>query len=566
MPNSSESTKSPSGAKPWLFGRTPDLLLGCGGAYAFVLAALLAGGPSMREWVPMGWLAFALILTSIPHYGATLVRVYEQRESRRHYAMFSIWISLVLAGLFLVACYWHDLGSSLVTLYFNWSPWHYAGQNYGIALMFLRRRGIPISPRAKQLLHGSFILSFLLALIEFNGVAPGAVYALDGDTGGAKTIGASISFLSLGIPGQFQSALMATGLVIYLAMTAGAFVLLNRVGRLSDLGPALMLVLTQSLWFVLPASFRLWELFADTVAFSRVDFRYAFIWVAMGHSLQYLWITTYYSRQQRRERPAYIHYLMCAIFGALIFNVPAFISGSAFLGALGYNDGLTLLIAAVVNIHHFVLDGAIWKLRHGRVSAVLLRSKAVVSETASRAVETAWVRPAVLTLGIACFAFDWAGTWERTFAIPRAREAQDIERLEKAVERLAWLGRDDAANHRMVGLMAVRQQKSDIAVEAFQRSLELDNHPRAWFEIGHIHAKRGEWARTVEAYEEAYAIDSYPEKLIGNLAHALLRADNPTRAREVLRQGLQTHPEHPVLEAQLKNAEERIARRARTGS
>ena len=30
----------------------------------------------------------------------------------------------------------------LFTLYLTWSPWHYTGQNYGIAVMFLRRRGV----------------------------------------------------------------------------------------------------------------------------------------------------------------------------------------------------------------------------------------------------------------------------------------------------------------------------------------------------------------------------------------------------------------------------------------
>ena len=58
------------------------------------------------------------------------------------------------------------VGSLLITLYLMWSPWHYMGQNYGIALMFLGRRGIRIDPNIKRLIHLSFITSFLLALIE----------------------------------------------------------------------------------------------------------------------------------------------------------------------------------------------------------------------------------------------------------------------------------------------------------------------------------------------------------------------------------------------------------------
>jgi hypothetical protein len=35
--------------------------------------------------------------------------------------------------------------------------------------------------------------------------------------------------------------------------------------------------------------------------------------------------------------------------------------------------GLGLLTASIVNLHHFVLDGAIWTLRDGRVARMLLR-------------------------------------------------------------------------------------------------------------------------------------------------------------------------------------------------
>ena len=39
-----------------------------------------------------------------------------------------------------------------------------------------------------------------------------------------------------------------------------------------------------------------------------------------------------------------------------------------------------LIFTALVNIHHFILDGAIWKLRDGRIATLLLNSRDRISE------------------------------------------------------------------------------------------------------------------------------------------------------------------------------------------
>ena len=84
----------------------------------------------------------------MPHYGGTLVRVYDQRKDRRAYAIFSVWATALLAALFVWGAFSTLVASVLFTIYITWSPWHYTGQNYGLAVMFLRRSGVPLSPRA----------------------------------------------------------------------------------------------------------------------------------------------------------------------------------------------------------------------------------------------------------------------------------------------------------------------------------------------------------------------------------------------------------------------------------
>src|SRR6202022_4466149 len=44
-----------------------------------------------------------------------------------------------------------------------------------------------------------------------------------------------------------------------------------------------------------------------------------------------------------------------------------------------------LIFSALVNIHHFILDGAIWKLRDGRIANLLLNSRERISGAASEA-------------------------------------------------------------------------------------------------------------------------------------------------------------------------------------
>ena len=193
----------------WLFGPLPDLALGCGVGYVAVFVLLLLAAPEMRAWIPLGLLPLLTLVTSTPHYGATLLRVYEQRESRRSYAVFSVGVTLVILGISLAALEWHVIGSWLLTLYLTWSPWHYTGQNYGIALLFMRRRDVTITPLAKRLFYASFLFSFLLTLLVVHGDSlSGAVYAPNTPSDRIRDFKSVYHFIPLGIPLGIQKTLM----------------------------------------------------------------------------------------------------------------------------------------------------------------------------------------------------------------------------------------------------------------------------------------------------------------------------------------------------------------------
>jgi hypothetical protein len=59
---------------------------------------------------------------------------------------------------------------------------------------------------------------------------------------------------------------------------------------------------------------------------------------------------------------------------AVVGGIALFIPGPWVISSLFRHDLLDSLVifAALVNLHHFILDGAVWKLREGRVAALLL--------------------------------------------------------------------------------------------------------------------------------------------------------------------------------------------------
>ena len=132
----SSTIRSPSAR--WLFGAFPDIMLGCGGGYAVIFLILALGGPAIRDVLPLGLALLPFNFVSGAHYGATALRAYTRAEDRRAYALFTLWTTIVLGAAFVGGLSSHGFGSWVITLYLTWSPWHYAGQNFGVAMTFLR--------------------------------------------------------------------------------------------------------------------------------------------------------------------------------------------------------------------------------------------------------------------------------------------------------------------------------------------------------------------------------------------------------------------------------------------
>src|SRR6202521_4737024 len=101
------------------------------------------------------------------------------------------------------------------------------------------------------------------------------------------------------------------------------------------------------------------------------------------HSSQYLWITSYYARREAGGKGA-SGWRPFAYFAVLVAGgIALFVPGPWLASRLFHYDfGASFLIfTALVNIHHFMLDGAIWKLRDSRIAVLLLNSRVRVSDS-----------------------------------------------------------------------------------------------------------------------------------------------------------------------------------------
>lgn len=550
MAGQSASTPTPVAAdRRWLFGPVSDLVLGCGLAYWAVFAAHAVAGDEIRALPGAHMIPFFVILTcGIPHYGATLLRVYERSEDRRAYVFFTVWVTIAVWLAFALGTRFIAFGSLWLTLYLTWSPWHYTGQNYGVALMFLRRRGIAFDERTKTWIWLSFVLGYGLTLVTIHGAAPHATYAP------VSYQGTVYRFLGLGIPTSIAEPLfvvLALGWVTSLVISGVRLLRVAPAAR--DLAPAAVLAVTQSLWFVVPVAVRAWNvgplLALDPL--SNEQAAYSFFWIAAGHCVQYLWVTAYYAapRTDVAHRSRWLAKSMLA--GTGIWVLPPLLFAPGVLGRVPFDVGLALLGSATVNLHHFLLDGAIWKLRDGRVARILLRPAPTLA-TADETPRPTWPRRMVwATCGLA-LALLLGAAYETEAGWKQAAAHGDTTRVEQAAKRLAWMGRDGPDVWSALGRLQLQRNRTHDALRAFEHSLAVHPRAEAWLGIGSIHEGAQRLPEAKQAYDAALAIDPLSVPGLFRAASVRRALGERDEARALLRRAAEIAPNDRLVKLALE--------------
>jgi tetratricopeptide (TPR) repeat protein len=491
----------------WIYTPAIDLLVGCGAwsAPLLLLTALLAGGKA-AQWS----FAFYLLalLFNYPHFMATAYRAYRSYDELTRYRFYTIHVALLLACAGVVAHLWYPGLPWIFTLYICWSPWHYTGQNFGLAMMFARRAELSPTENERRALHLSFIASYLMLLLSFH-------------TGAS----ADPMIISLGIPAVVTLPTRVTLAVFFLGASGWALLSLARRGGWKATLPTATLVSTQFLWFLLPA---LVELLSGKEV---PQTRYSSGILAVLHSAQYLWITSYYQRKEARAAGeaawSFARYLLILVAGGIALFVPGpWIVSRVFHADFGASF---LTFTALVNLHHFTLDGAIWKLRDSRIARFLLNTPE--SEGSAEAKQQSvfargmhWLASATagaraLRIGTVVVLLVW-GSFDRLHFY-YANVAASLPDLQRAAK---WTPDDSTLQLRLAHAEAFSGDK-DAALRALQHAAEVNL--RDWT-VQQAYAEAliqaGQYAQAYALYQKVLAIaPKNADALVnyGLLAHQL---------------------------------------------
>jgi hypothetical protein len=314
-----------------------DLLI-IGGGLSLLLTAALVGGLRLdTSWVALPVL---ILLCNSAHFAASTVRLYArpgvfERSPFLTMALPLLAVLAVTAGVAFPA----GLGRHLQALYLTWSPYHYAAQAYGLSLMYSYRSGFEPLPADKWLIRAACLAPFLFVVV--GGQGAGLDWLLPS------------SVQSLPLVEQARRGASQILLPLSFALPVAAFLLLRR--REGGGFPIISFttVLANSVWW------------------TTLVFREAFVWATVFHGLQYMAIVSiFFVRDRAREtqgtgseRPWWVHALFfygtCLCLGYLLFQVWPY----AYVAAgFGYAESL-LIATAIINIHHFIVDAYIWRLR-----------------------------------------------------------------------------------------------------------------------------------------------------------------------------------------------------------
>lgn len=300
--------------------------------------ALMAAG---RE-ASAGLLATALAIAfSGPHYAATYRRAYGSREIVRRHPFVTVAAPLLLAIVAAAALRFPAVvAPPFVLLYVVWAGYHYSGQSLGLAMLYPLRQGHRLDAGEKRLLAFPLYLSWLLSLL--------GLLAVDTSTRNPAYQLVRDTYLGPRLPSWVLLAGVAALAVSF--STVGLLAWRRQRRGVPLPWPLYAVVLTQALWFGGGLFFPLFNIML----------------VPIFHGLQYLALTSWHQCQGRGARGprTFVIYAATLLALGLIINPGMFV----FAGDL---PGDPLLVSAILisflNVHHFLMDGRIWRLRERKV-------------------------------------------------------------------------------------------------------------------------------------------------------------------------------------------------------
>jgi hypothetical protein len=255
-----------------------------------------------------------------------------------------------------------------VKLFLVWSGYHYSGQTKGIALLYARRLGIEVDRWTRGLMVAAIYGSWLYPILRVEMASWGMFYGVPVPTG--------IPWVYERLPAQFQFLTSAIAWGSVGALGAVFLVTAFRQGRIFPIAAAAPIA-AQMLWYgpgsTLPSFYEFVPLF---------------------HSVQYLIIAWVFQLKEQSAEPSYSPTPQNVAWETFKWGTGVVLGGVVLFWVLphaiawrGYPLPLALAcVNATIQVHHFFVDGVIWKIRDPRTRSMLggnLYDLAGVPRTAS---------------------------------------------------------------------------------------------------------------------------------------------------------------------------------------
>ena len=314
-----------------------DYLL-IGGGLSLVVSALVYWRSDLTMALTAGWLPAFILVSNSAHFASSTVRLYTKPDHFQHFPF----LTLLLPGLaFAVATLgmiWPvGLGRNLQALYLTWSPFHYAAQAYGLAVMYCYRSQCPLGPGEKRLLWLVCMLPFLRSFLGAS------------DSGLRWFVSQDFIAQHRLLAGLLQDVTSVL-LVLTFAIPLAYFLRKNRAKSPPMPLISLLIVLTNGVWWI------------------ALDYLDAFVWATIFHGLQYLAIVIIFHVKDQMRKTDNRHGVAWHVgwfYGvSLLLGYGLFYCWPQFYVLLGFGLAESmLLVIAVINIHHFIVDAYIWRLR-----------------------------------------------------------------------------------------------------------------------------------------------------------------------------------------------------------
>ena len=388
------------------------------------------------------WGQRLLWICNWPHFAATNYRLYHSRDNIKQYPLTALVIPwLVLAGVFGSVLYPTSIAPYFVLIFMLWSPYHFSGQTVGISLIYARRAGFTVGPLERLALSTFVFGTFLSTTIHshvLGSSAPPSYF--------------DIPVNSLGLPPVMY---LLSEAAMYLAAVVLALLIIRWCIQNKRILPLIVLVpaVAQYVWFVGSNG---WPSFIEFVPFfhsmqylliawsmqlkEKVDMEQAKPaaprstagWALWGLATCGAAVAVLLNIPEHAEYRGVIQAVVVAAFVAYGFASTRLQSVGArpskqyvlletlrwwetniFWGAAlfwlfpmvltrvwGVKELLALgVTAAAVQIHHFFVDGVIWKLKRKTVSSPLMVNIDELIHPASATAPAAMALPVISNVG-----------------------------------------------------------------------------------------------------------------------------------------------------------------------